>query len=129
LAVLLADDGRASQVVARRFLERRGHRVTLAVNGREALAEFERSRFDAILMDIDMPEMNGYEATRAIREAERGGGRRIPIIALTSNALQSDREACLAAGMDGHLAKPVQADVLCETLERFAMPTETESGN
>jgi two-component system CheB/CheR fusion protein len=123
LEVLLAEDGRANQLVATRFLERRGHSVTLAENGREAVIAWENGHFDAILMDIHMPEMNGFEATRIIREGEEAGSPRIPIIAMTANAMQGDREACLEAGMDGYLAKPVHATDLYKVLERLAIPS------
>jgi CheY-like chemotaxis protein len=120
--VLLVEDSRGNQLVATRFLERRGHRVTIAENGHKAVAAFESGKFDAILMDIHMPEMNGFEATRLIREQETPGGLRVPIIAMTANAMQGDREACLAAGMDDYLAKPVRAMDLYEILERLAVP-------
>ena len=123
LEVLLVEDGRANQLVATRFLERRGHSVTLAENGREAVIAWENGHFDAILMDIHMPEMNGFEATRLIREGEEAGSPRIPIIAMTANAMQGDREACLEAGMDDYLAKPVHATDLYEVLERLAIPS------
>ncbi|MEO1843303.1 MAG: PAS domain-containing protein [Akkermansiaceae bacterium] len=123
LEVLLAEDGRANQLVAIRFLERRGHSVTLAENGREAVIAWENGHFDAILMDIHMPEMNGFEATHLIREGEEAGSPRIPIIAMTANAMQGDREACLEAGMDDYLAKPVHAKDLYEVLERLAIPS------
>ncbi len=120
MRVLLVEDGRVNQIVATRMLEGRGHEVSLAGNGREALAAFEKGQFDAILMDIQMPEMNGFEATRAIREKEKIAGRRIPIIAMTANAMKGDRESCLEAGMDDYVAKPVRASELFETLERHA---------
>ncbi|MFP6882721.1 MAG: PAS domain-containing protein, partial [Roseibacillus sp.] len=123
LEVLLVEDGRANQLVATRFLERRGHSVTLAENGREAVIAWENGHFDAILMDIHMPEMNGFEATRLIREGEEAGSPRIPIIAMTANAMRGDREACLEAGMDDYLAKPVHATDLYEVLERLAIPS------
>ncbi|MFP6864783.1 MAG: PAS domain-containing protein [Roseibacillus sp.] len=123
LEVLLVEDGRANQLVATRFLERRGHSVTLAENGREAVIAWENGHFDAILMDIHMPEMNGFEATHLIREGEEAGSPRIPIIAMTANAMRGDREACLEAGMDDYLAKPVHATDLYEVLERLAIPS------
>lgn len=116
--VLLVEDGRANQVVATRFLERLGHEVTLAENGREALAAMGRESFLAVLMDVGMPIMDGLEATRCIRLREQEMGRHTPIIALTSNTEPGDREACLAAGMDDYLSKPVQAGELQLALER-----------
>ncbi len=126
--VLLAEDGRVNQLVAIRLLENRGHEVTLAENGRQALARVEAETYDAILMDVQMPEMNGLEATAAIRqfEAERGG--RVPIIAMTANAMKGDREMCLDAGMDDYVAKPVRAEELLATVEKYA-PERRGSGS
>jgi CheY-like chemotaxis protein len=91
--------------------------VALAENGRIAVELVQRERFDAILMDMQMPEVSGLEATEAIRAREKAtGGRRIPIIALTANAMQADRERCLASGMDDYIAKPMKVDVLQEKL-------------
>jgi CheY-like chemotaxis protein len=120
MKLLLVEDGRVNQMVSIKLLEARGHRVTLANHGREALDILEKSRFDAILMDVQMPEMNGYEATAAIRRREEGTGRHVPIIAMTANAMKGDREQCLAAGMDDYIAKPVQSDELYETVEKYA---------
>lgn len=120
MKVLLVEDGRANQLVATRFLQRRGHLVKVAVNGSEAVRMWEEDSYDAILMDIHMPEMNGFEATRLIREKGEALGRHTPIIAMTANAMQGDREACLAEGMDDYLPKPVRAAELYEVLERFA---------
>jgi CheY-like chemotaxis protein/HPt (histidine-containing phosphotransfer) domain-containing protein len=118
--VLLAEDGRVNQVVARNLLERRGHRVTIAENGIEAVDMSEGRRFDAILMDVQMPEMNGYEATQTIRARETEGGERVPIIAMTANAMEGDRQKCLEAGMDDYVAKPVRSAELFRVLESFA---------
>jgi len=120
LRVLLAEDGLVNQRVAVGLLEKRGHEVVLATNGREAVAALEKDSFDVVLMDIQMPEMDGYEATAAIREKEQQTGEHMPIIAMTAAAMKGDREECLAAGMDGYIAKPVNADQLFETLERYA---------
>jgi CheY-like chemotaxis protein/HPt (histidine-containing phosphotransfer) domain-containing protein len=105
------------------LLEKQGHTVLVAANGREAVAHFKENSFDAILMDVQMPEMDGFEATAAIRamEAERGG--HIPIVALTAHALKGDRERCLAAGMDGYLSKPVQPRVLAQALQEASSGT------
>jgi len=118
--LLLVEDGRVNQVVAVNLLEGRGHKVTVANNGREAVEAFSGKKFDAILMDVQMPEMNGYEATGAIRkiEAERGG--HIPIIAMTANAMKGDREKCLDSGMDDYIAKPVRSEQLYKMLEAYA---------
>ena len=121
MRVLLAEDGRVNQLVAVKLLERRGHQVSVAENGRQVLALMEKEKFDAVLMDVQMPEMNGYEATEAIREDEKvNRSQRLPIIAMTANAMEADREACLAAGMDEFLSKPIRAESLFEVLEKFA---------
>jgi CheY-like chemotaxis protein len=106
LRILLAEDNVVNRTLAIRVLERRGHTVLVAENGREALEILERERVDAILMDIQMPEMDGFQATAAIREKEKGSGDRVPIVALTANAMRGDGERCLAQGMDAYLAKP-----------------------
>ncbi len=120
LRVLLAEDNPVNQRLAVRLLEKRGHAVVVARDGREALEAFERERFDAVLMDVQMPEMNGLEATAAIREKERATSRYTPIIAMTAHAIKGDRERCLEAGMDGYIAKPIRADELFRVLEGFA---------
>jgi two-component system sensor histidine kinase/response regulator len=112
LRVLLVEDNLINQKVACRLLEKQGHTVVIAENGREALAALEESEFDVVLMDVQMPEMDGFAATAAIREREAGSGRHLPIVALTANAMKGDRERCLQAGMDGYVAKPVQLHVL-----------------
>jgi two-component system sensor histidine kinase/response regulator len=113
--VLLAEDNPVNQMIARRMLERLGYAVTVARNGREAVDQARTTRFDAVLMDVQMPEMNGLEATQAIRSMEQGGPR-LPIIALTANAMQGDQAQCLAAGMDAYLTKPVDMQALERTL-------------
>jgi PAS domain S-box-containing protein len=123
LRVLVAEDGRINQMVARRLLETRGHHVTLVENGREALEALERERFDVVLMDVQMPEMNGLEATAAIRKREAAEGGHVPIVAMTANAMKGDEDKCLAAGMDSYIPKPVQADQLYAALERFSAAT------
>ena len=118
--LLLVEDGRVNQMVAIKLLEDRGHTVTLANNGREAMDILANTSFDAILMDIQMPEMNGYEATAAIRLGEIGTGRHVPIIAMTANAMKGDREQCFAAGMDDYISKPVHPARLYEIVEKYA---------
>jgi signal transduction histidine kinase/CheY-like chemotaxis protein len=107
--VLLAEDNPVNQVVAVRLLERRGHEVTVAANGREAVAAVGREAFDLVLMDVQMPEMDGFEATAIIRQAEAGTGRHVPIFALTARAMKGDADHCRLAGMDGYLPKPIRA--------------------
>ena len=127
MKLLLAEDGRVNQLVAIKLLEDRGHQVTLASNGREALAILANQTFDAILMDIQMPEMNGLEATAAIRESEVGTGMHVPIIAMTANAMKGDREQCLAAGMDDYIAKPIHPTQLYPLLEKYAKLSRAKS--
>jgi PAS domain S-box-containing protein len=124
LDVLLVEDNLVNQKVAVAFLEKLGHQATITANGREALSVFERQDFDLILMDIQMPEMDGFEATAAIREREsRRGGRRVPIVAMTAYAMKGDMERCLRAGMDDYLTKPLDLGRLQATLERWASST------
>jgi signal transduction histidine kinase/CheY-like chemotaxis protein len=119
LHVLLAEDNRVNQRLATRLLEKRGHSVVVAADGREALAAIEKEGFDLVLMDLQMPEMDGFEATVAIREKEKAGGARLPIVALTAHAMKGDREKCLAAGMDGYLTKPIRTVELDEVLKKY----------
>ena len=119
LKVLLAEDNLVNQRLAVRLLEKRGHRVVVAGNGLEAVEALKKEAFDLVLMDIQMPEMDGLEATAMIRESEKNRGHRQPIIALTAHAMKGDREKCLAAGMDGYLSKPIRAPELDEVLETY----------
>ncbi len=105
--VLVVEDNLDNQLVALHLLQKRGYRVVIANNGREALSAVERQRFDLILMDLQMPEMGGLETTAAIRLKEKTGVKRIPIVALTANPVSESREICLAAGMDDYLSKPI----------------------
>ena len=120
LRILLAEDNPVNQRVGVRLLERLGHSVVLVSNGAEAVETFAREHFDLILMDIQMPVMDGYDATRAIRARERNTRGRIPVIALTAHALKGDRETCLDAGMDDYLSKPIQPRDLLDTLVRWS---------
>jgi CheY-like chemotaxis protein len=120
LRVLLAEDNVVNQRLAASLLGRRGHKVTIAANGREALDALERNAFDVVLMDVQMPEMGGFEATAAIRERERTTGGHLPVIAMTAHAMKGDRERCLAAGMDEYLTKPLDSRKLCDLVERMA---------
>jgi CheY-like chemotaxis protein len=106
--ILLAEDNPINQVVAVRMLEKRGHRVTVAANGREAVTASRRESFDLVLMDVQMPEMDGFEATATIRQAEEAAGGHLPIFAMTAHAMKGDAERCRAAGMDGYLPKPIR---------------------
>jgi CheY-like chemotaxis protein len=117
---LLAEDNQVNQRVALGMLERFGVRADAVANGAEAIAALKLLHYDLVLMDIQMPEMDGFEATAVIRECERGRDRRIPIIALTAHVLQGYRERCLAAGMDDHLPKPIDPRRLEEVLLRWA---------
>jgi two-component system sensor kinase len=117
LHVLLAEDGPVNQEVAVGLLEMRGHHVEIANNGLEALAALERETFDAVLMDVEMPEMDGLEATRRIREKEERTGEHMPVIAMTAHAIKGFLDRCLEAGMDGHITKPIKPDELYSILE------------
>jgi len=117
--ILVVEDNLINQQVALGMLEARGYKVAVAGNGREAIEAHAQGAFDLILMDCDMPEMDGYEATREIRSRERASGEHVPIVALTANAMAQDREACLAAGMDDHLGKPFSSATLQSMLERW----------
>ena len=122
LHVLLAEDNPVNQRLASRLLERRGHRITVAINGREALAALKEGNFDVVLMDVQMPEMDGFKATAEIRSREEITGRHLPIIAMTAHAMHGDRERCLAAGMDGYVSKPIQAAELFRVIEDLDLP-------
>lgn len=120
--ILVADDVEVNRLLARSMLERWGHRVTLAANGREAVAAWAARRFDIVLMDIQMPVMDGFEATGEIRAREGTGGARTPILALTAYAGREDRQRCLTAGMDGYLAKPFTAAELERAIRTHCQP-------
>ncbi|MBI4904021.1 MAG: PAS domain S-box protein [Acidobacteria bacterium] len=127
--VLVAEDNPINQRLAVRLLEKFGCRAMLAANGREAIEKWEKGDFDLILMDCHMPEMDGYEATMELRRRERNNGReRVPIVAMTANALEGDRERCLKVGMDDFLSKPVQVDLLQSTLQRWAECARSSQG-
>jgi two-component system, sensor histidine kinase and response regulator len=100
-------------------LEKRGHSVVVAGNGLEALEALEKESFDLVFMDVQLPEMDGFEATAAIRKGERGTGIHLPVVALTAHAMKGDREKCLAGGMDGYLAKPIRPLELDEVLQGY----------
>ena len=115
LRILLAEDNVVNQKLALRLLQQMGYRADLASNGVEAIESVERQTYDVVLMDVQMPEMDGLEASRRITAA-LPDGRRPRIVAMTANAMQGDREMCLAAGMDDYIAKPIRVDELVEAL-------------
>jgi CheY-like chemotaxis protein/HPt (histidine-containing phosphotransfer) domain-containing protein len=112
LRILLAEDNAVNQQLAVKLLEKRGHSIAVAGNGRNAVQQFQPGAFDLILMDVHMPVMNGFEATALIRQKEQGTGARAPIVAMTAYAMKGDRQRCLDAGMDGYVSKPVDAEEL-----------------
>jgi len=120
LRVLLAEDHPVNSQLAVKLVEREGHRVVAVANGREALLALAGGTFDLVLMDVQMPVMNGVEATEALRRSERGSGRHLPVVALTANAMKGDKERYLSCGMDGYLSKPIRRKELAEVLRRFA---------
>lgn len=128
LRVLVVDDNVVNRKLAVRLLERRGHAVEAAISGRGALEALARSRFDVVLMDVQMPEMDGYEATRAIREAETSSGAHLAIVAMTAHAMKGDREKCLAAGMDGYVSKPIEVGELMAAIAAVQRPAEATRG-
>jgi CheY-like chemotaxis protein len=119
LQILLVEDNDIGRLVTSRIIEKAGHGVVTAVNGREALSAAERQRFDVILMDVQMPEMDGFQATAAIRERERSTGDHVPIVALTAYAMSGERELSLGAGMDAYVTKPVRSAELFATIDRL----------
>jgi CheY-like chemotaxis protein len=119
LSVLLAEDNLVNQRLVVRLLEKRGHRVVVAGTGLEALQALEKGSFDLVLMDVQMPEMDGIEATAVIREREKGSGLHQPVVALTAHAMKGDREKCMAGGMDGYLSKPIRPQELDQLLEIY----------
>jgi two-component system, sensor histidine kinase and response regulator len=118
--VLLAEDNVVNQRVAVGLLERRGHQVTVVATGVEALDALKAHPYDVVLMDVQMPVMGGFETTAAIRREEEQTGRHLRIVAMTAHAMNGDRERCLAAGMDGYLAKPIDPAVLFAAVEKSA---------
>jgi CheY-like chemotaxis protein len=119
LRILLAEDNPVNQRLATRLLEKQGHQVLLAKDGLEAVAISEREPVDLVLMDVQMPNMDGLQATAAIREREKENGAHLPIVAVTAHAMKGDQERCLQAGMDGYVSKPIQAGELEQAIDRF----------
>jgi CheY-like chemotaxis protein len=118
--ILLAEDN-VNQVLAVRLLEKRGYSVVVAGNGRTAVEAFEKENFHLVLMDIQMLGMDGFEATAAIREAEKVTGKHTPIVAMTAHALKGDEDRCIAAGMDGYVSKPIRSMELFAVMERLLL--------
>ena len=106
-----------NQIIVVRLMEKRGHSVEVAADGREALEKLRGDKFELVLMDVQMPRMGGFEAAAAIREMEKTQGGHLPIIAMTAHAMKGDRERCLAAGMDGYISKPFRIDELLKEIE------------
>jgi two-component system, sensor histidine kinase and response regulator len=127
LHILLAEDNAVNQRVFRRILEKAGHTVTLAENGKAALSRFEEHLFDLILMDVQMPEMDGLEATALLRKKEKGSGRHTPIIAMTAHAMPGDQQRCLEAGMDGYFTKPLAASALLDLVKKYGVKVAPRS--
>ncbi len=126
--ILLSEDNRINQTVAQQLLEKRGHTVVLAESGTEALKAWQKQSFDLILMDVQMPEMDGFEATAKIRNQEKPGNH-IPIIAMTAHALVGDRERCLAAGMDDYVSKPINSTDLFAAIDRTTPAAQLRTEN
>jgi CheY-like chemotaxis protein len=122
LRILLAEDNHVNQLVAVKLLNKRGHSVRVVSNGSQAIQAFQEEQFDAILMDVQMPDMDGYEVTAAIRQLEAGSAARVPIIALTAHAITGIREICAEAGMDGYVSKPIRIADLMAELEAVREP-------
>ena len=127
LHILLAEDNRVNQTLAMRLLAKRGHTVVIAGDGREALAALDRESFDLVLMDVQMPEMDGFEATAAIRAREKDTGAHIPIVAMTARAMSGDRERCITAGMDDYVSKPINLEELSAAIGRAMSGSENAS--
>ena len=117
--ILVAEDNPVNQKLAALLLRKQGYEVTTVANGREALEAIECTCFDLVLMDVQMPEMNGTDATREVRRRENGSPERLPIIAMTAHAMKGDGEKCLEAGMDDYVTKPVDAQRLYATIDRL----------
>ncbi len=128
LRILLAEDSVVNQKLALAQLEPQGYQVTVAANGREAVAQWEAGSFDLILMDVQMPELDGLAATETIRQQERQSGRRVPIVAMTAYAMKGDRERCLAAGMDAYVSKPVRKQELLRVIAEVCAEAQPPAG-
>jgi len=129
LRVLVAEDSPVGLLLAMRLLEKQGYSAVPAASGRQALAALEKEEFDLVLMDVQMPDLGGFEATAAIREKERVTGAHLPIIALTAHAMRGDRERCLAAGMDAYVTKPIQTEELFAAIGNVVDGLRAQSGS
>jgi PAS domain S-box-containing protein len=129
LRILLAEDNAVNQKIACRVLEKQGYEVIVAADGHQALAALDGAEFDVVLMDVQMPEMDGFETTAAIRALERETGRHLPIVAMTAHAMQGDRERCIAAGMDDYLSKPLKAQQLIDLLQKISDANHQEEAS
>jgi len=127
LRVLVAEDNPVNQRLAARLIEKKGHRVIVVSTGREVLSAIEREPVDLVLMDVQMPELDGLEATAAIRQKEKTTGGHLPVYALTAHAMKGDRERCLAAGMDGYITKPIRIEELEQLLENLSRTAERQA--
>jgi two-component system, sensor histidine kinase and response regulator len=127
--LLVVEDNPVNGLVAKRLLEKQNHTVKTATNGREALDMMEKEMFDCVLMDLQMPVLDGFETTAAIRNKERISGGHLPVIALTAHAIAGDLERCLAAGMDGYLTKPINPKDVFATVERVLQTLKTHPPN
>jgi two-component system sensor histidine kinase/response regulator len=127
LRLLVVEDNPVNRLVATRMIENRNHTVRAAANGLEALEMIEKESFDCLLMDVQMPVMDGFEATAAIRNRERDSGGHLPIIAMTAHAMAGDLERCLAAGMDDYLSKPIKAKDAFAAIERVLQAVKARS--
>ena len=118
LHILLAEDNIINQKMAVHILEKHHHKVKVANNGLEAVSMHRKESFDLVLMDVQMPKMDGFQATESIRKLDKTAGTHTPIIALTAHAMKGDKENCLAAGMDDYVPKPIKPDILMKTIDR-----------
>jgi CheY-like chemotaxis protein/HPt (histidine-containing phosphotransfer) domain-containing protein len=119
LRILLAEDNAVNQKLAIRMLEKRGHHVAVAANGKQALSALEIGSYDLVLMDVQMPELDGLEATMLLRQKEKLGGHRQAVVAMTALVMKGDRERCMTAGMDGYLSKPIRPQELDQMLDKY----------
>jgi CheY-like chemotaxis protein len=129
LRLLVVEDNPVNRLVATRLIEKHNHTVRAAHNGREALEMMDKEKFDCVLMDVQMPVLDGFETTAAIRSKERNSGAHLPIIAMTAHAMPGDLDRCLAAGMDGYITKPIKTKDVLATLDRVLRALKTHPPN